>query len=223
MTTYRDIVTDVSTYLVDQERNFEFTHWSEAELKTYLQDAIRVVAMNAREFFVRESTVQLSPGTRQVLGEGCSLSSVVGLVDKYGNVKAPMRRTSHRAATTLARPVCAASGPYTPRTYSIDTADARSFYVQPPVPQDGSYELQVNCYAAPSVDSLDQAAEVPGDLVPIIKEFMLYYAYTQDTESVPAREFGATHWQNGVTLLAAYVSRPALAKVMAQMPHEVPA
>ena len=42
----RTIVEEVSRYLVDQEPDFEFAHWSEQDVLTYLQDALLQALMH---------------------------------------------------------------------------------------------------------------------------------------------------------------------------------
>lgn len=223
MTTYRQVVEEVSEYLVDQERGYEFTHWSEDEVRAYLQDALRIFAMNAKHLFVTRKEVTLRPGAHQTLGAGCAeLHSVLGLLDRRGEIVAPMRRTSHRAATTIARPMCRGAAGYRPTTYAVDTGDARSFVISPPAPAGSQEKVAVMCFSPPVVHSLDEEFPAPDDAIPIIKELMLYYAYGQDTESVPARDYQKTHWANGVTLLGAYTGRTAIQKTVAQTPSEVP-
>ena len=90
MTTYRHIVEEVSEYLVDQEENFEFMHWSEDEVRTYLQDALRILALNAKHLFVHERLVALKAGAFQSLGPGCELQSVRGVVNRRGELVSTM-------------------------------------------------------------------------------------------------------------------------------------
>lgn len=223
MTTYRSIVREVSEYLVDQETGFEFTHWSEDEVTTYLQDALSILAMNLKHLFVKSRDVELVEGTHQQLGQGCEMRSVVGSVDRNGALLGFARRTSHQAATLLARPECAPSRQergYTVRSYHLDPGAPESFYVSPPAP--AGARVKVACFAVPRIDSLDEEIAVPFELVPVLKEFMLYYAYGQDTESVPARDYQKTHWANGVSLLAAAGVNRALVSAIAAHPSEVP-
>lgn len=223
MTTYRQIVNEISAYLVDQEPEYEFTHWSEDEVRTYLQDALRILAMNAKRLFVSRKIITLQPGAHQTLDPGCAeLHSVLGAVNRRGEVVAPMRRASYRAATSIARPTCAGAGGYRPTTYSVDSGDARSFVISPPAPAGGREKVAVMCFAPPVIHHLDEEYPAPDDTIPIVKELMMYYAYGQDTESVPARDYQKTHWTNGVSLLGAYVGRPALQTTVAQTPSEVP-
>lgn len=223
MTTYRSLVQEVSEYLVDQEAGFEFTHWSEDELTAYLQDAISIVAMNLKHLFVRERDVELTPGSQQRLGQGCEMRSVLGTVDRNGKLLGFARRTSHQAATLLSRPECSPSRSprgYQVRSYHLDPGNPDTFYVTPPA-QAGT-RVKVACFSTPRVRSLDEEVAVPFELIPVVKEFMMYYAYGQDTESVPARDYQKTHWSNGVALLAAARENRALVADVASHPAEMP-
>ena len=224
MTTVRTVVEEVSTYLVDQEPEFEFTHWSEVEILTYLQDALRILAMNAKHLFVSDKVITLRPGENQTLAAGCDeLRSVQGNVDRHGNLTTSTRRTSLRAAQTINRPMCGASEEgYRVGTYQMDPGNPKTFNVQPPVPTRGTHRVLVSCYGVPLIRSVEEELPVPDTVIPIVKEFMMYYAYGQDTESVPAREYQRTHWSNGAALLAAYKTNPTAILTVPQTPAEVP-
>lgn len=223
MTTYRSIVREVSEYLVDQEPEFEFTHWSEDELMAYLQDALSIIAMNLKRLFIRERDVELVEGAMQRVGDGCELQSVLGTVDRNGHLIGFARRSSHRAATQVGRPLCVPSRSprgYTVRSYHLDPGNPDVFYVEPPAP--AGARMKVSCFTAPRINSLDEEVAVPLELVPLLKEFMLYYAYGQDTESVPARAFQEVHWNHAVALLEAARAGRALVPGMPTHPAEVP-
>lgn len=204
----RRIVEEISKYLVDQEPDFEFEHWSEAEILTYLRDAINIVSMNLKSMFTNTVPMRLSPGSLQRLPAGCSqLVSVLGMKNRDGSIRLTARRTSTRNVGLLKREPCSTGGNdpanYRVDEYQIDTSDLRSFIVSPPVPEGSSAEVYISCFGPPTLNSLDDELAIPDHLIPIIKEFMLYYAYGVDTESVTTRDYADRHWKNGVTLLAA--------------------
>lgn len=207
MPTLRTIVEEVSKYLVDQEPDFEFEHWSEDEILTYARDAMRIIAGNLKSLFVNQTTVTLQPGTLQRLPEGCTLVGVLGTVRRDGTVNVTARRTSNRTLGLLRGKVCAPSRQegdgYEVSEFQVDSSNSRTFYVQPPVPAGTAPQISVSCFGAPAIKSLDQEFDFPDHLIPALKEFMLYYAYGVDTESVPARDYMKVHWQNAVTLLGA--------------------
>lgn len=217
MTTLRVIAEEISRYLVDHEEDYEFTHWTEDDILDYSRDALRIVAMNLKAAFTANKVVDLQPGTLQTLPMGCAeFVSVVGNVDKHGVLTDTVGRTSLRATQMLHRPVCQRSdaGPgYRVSSWQYDLSSLASFYVQPPVPNNAKAKVMIVCYGVPRLLSLDDELAVPEHLIPILKEFILYYAYGRDTESVPARQYAELHWKNGVALLGAERQSPAVATV----------
>ncbi len=223
MAKLREVVEQVSTYLVDQEECFEFTHWSEDEVLTYLQDAVRILALNLKHLFTVDKVVTLQPGSYQKLGAGCSeLRGITGSVDRNGQLTSFAHRTSLRAATTINRPVCQSRGGWKISSYQLDAGNLQGFYVSPPVPDTGTYRIMVSCYDVPTFVSLDEELPLPEETIPILKEFMLYYAWGRDLESVTTREHRDKHWANGVALMGAYKANPTMVPTVAQQPAEVP-
>lgn len=222
MTTLRLVAEEVSRYLVDQETDYEFTHWTEADILDYTRDAARVLAMNLKNSFTTNKVVELQPGALQTLPAGCSeFVSVVGNVDKHGNLTDTVGKTSMKWQQTLSRPVCQRSGNgtgYKVTSWQFDVTNLNAFYVQPPVPPGQSPEVMIACFGIPPVESLDDELPIPDHLIPILKEFVMYYAYGRDTESVPARQYAEMHWKNGVMLLSSEKQAPAALLTEAGVP-----
>ena len=226
MPTLRDVVVEVSQYLVDQEPDFEFTHWEESDILTYLQDALRILSINLKYLFVSDKVIDLKPGSYQQAAAGCSdIRAVLGSVDKYGTPTSGARRTSLRAAQTINRPICQPAGgehEYRVTNFQLDPGNPKTFFVQPPVPARGKHRALVSCFSVPRLTSLGQELPVGDQYIPILKEFMLYYAYGRDTESVPARDYQKIHWDRGAQLLAAAKGTQLAVLTVAQNPVEVP-
>lgn len=220
----RLIVEEVSQYLVDQEPDFEFAHWSEPEVLTYLQDAVRILAVNLKHLFTADKTISLRPGSRQKLGPGCKeIRQVIGSVNRSGDLISSARRTSLRASQTINRPHCpSGASPYRITSFRLDAGDLTSFYVDPPVPATGNYKALISCYDVPRFNGLDDELNLPDETIPVLKEFMLYYAYGRDMESVTTREHRDRHWNNGVALLTAYKANPTMVPTVPTQPAEVP-
>lgn len=227
MTTLRQVAEEISRYLVDQEEDYEFTHWTEVDILDYCRDAARIVAMNLKASFTTNKVMDLKPGSLQTLPAGCSeFVSVVGNVDKYGVLIDTVGRTSFRAQQTLHRPLCVRSdaGPgYRVSSWQFDVSNLSAFYLQPPVPAGIKARIMIACYGIPTIRSLDDELPIPDSLIPILKEFILYYAYGRDTESVPARQYADMHWKNGVTLLSGEKQAMAVQLSVASIPAARPA
>ena len=206
MTLLRTVVEEISTYLVDQEPEFEFEHWTEAELVTYARDAARILALNFKSDYVARKVVTLQPGGKQTLPPGCDkFVSLDGMVGKDGAVIGAARRTSTGSIGTLRVPACAPTkgAKYQLTSWQFDLSDQRSFFVDPPVPPREQVRVAIRCFGPPAIEGLDVELPIPDYQIPILKELMLYYAYGVDTESVPARQYMDTHWRNAAALIAA--------------------
>lgn len=206
MTTLRTVVEEISKYLVDQEPDFEFEHWSEEELVTYARDAARILALNFKSDYVRRKVITLQPGAKQTLPRGCDrFVSAEGQVGKDGVTLSLLRRTSTGALGTLRVPACSPSKgqKYLVGSWQFDLTDQRSFYVEPPVPRGETVRLAIACFGTPQVEGLDEELDIPDHQLPILKELMMYYAYGVDTEGVPNRQYMEAHWNNAVALIGA--------------------
>lgn len=200
----RELVAEVSKYLVDQEPGFEFTMVSEDELASYLRMAVQLFASHNKELFQNRHEVKLVPGAIQELPYECEeMNDVYGVRGADGEIDTQIRRTDLRLAQAVRRPVCRVSveGEYKLDSYQYDPSNPRVIHVDPPIPADVDATLIVTCYGVPEVTNLEEAIMVPSSARPILFEFMLYYAYGVDSESVPARDRSNTHFQNGLTLM----------------------
>ena len=206
MTTLRTVVDEISTYLVDQEPGFEFEHWTEEELVTYARDAARIIALNFKSDYVRRKVITLQQGAKQTLPSGCErFVTADGQVGKDGAITSMLRRTSTGSLGTLRVPACPTpkGQKFRVSSWQFDLTDQRSFYVDPPVPPGETVRLAISCFAPPRVEGLDEELDIPEHQIPILKELMMYYAYSVDTESVPNRQFMEFHWNHAVALIAA--------------------
>lgn len=204
----RALVEEVSNYLVDQDPDFPFEHWTEDDLLHYFRLAVEIVANAQREKFIKRTSMPLVAGSLQTVPEAChDVSSVLGQADSKGRVKSFPRQTSKNALHLVGKIGCkdchaeASSSDYTMDSWSYDPNDNNILYVDPPVPDGVTGTLELMCFSPPKIDSIDSDVDLGSQLRPVIFELMLYYAWGVDTESVPSRDRSAVHWNNAFTLL----------------------
>lgn len=212
MLTVGVVARELSDYLVDQEPGYEFEHWTEENLLTYIRDALRILVLNFKGEFTTTRRLALQPGGRQALPRGCdSFVSVSAQVSKSGRVMSYLRRASSATIGVLGVAPCpAGKRGYRARTYQADSSDKRTFVIEPPVPEGEIVYADVQCVCPPDVSSFESELALPSYLIPILKELVLYYAYGTDQESVTARAYSETHWKNAAALIGAERALPAV-------------
>lgn len=203
----RQLIDEVSTYLVDQDPYAPFEHWSETDLLNYLRLAVALVASTQKDKFTQRVRTQLVAGAVQTMPPSCvEFQRVVGQVGLAGDLISYPRRAYGNDLHLQGKIGCRdclirADGEYEISSWSYDSADTSVFYVEPPVPNDVAVEVEIACFVPPTVDTLDSAIPLGLHYRPALFELMLYYAYGVDTESVPSRDRAAVHWNNALMLL----------------------
>lgn len=215
MTTVGILATEISDYLVDQEPGFEFEHWSERAVLTYIRDALRILVLNFKGEFTKTRRIQLQPGVRQVLPADCDeFVRASAQVDTRGKSVSYLRRASSATIGVLDSTACPPGrAGYRARTYQYDSSNKREFIVEPPVPEGAVFWLEIQCVQVPAVDSFDSVLELPAHLIPALKELVLYYAYGVDQESVTARAYSDAHWKNAAALISVERATPPIDNV----------
>lgn len=207
MISARTLIDEVSRYLVDQDPDAPFEHWSEDDLLTYLRLAVGVVASLHKDNFMRRTIIHLVEGRVQDVPADCDeLTSVLGQPNEHGVLVAFPRRTAVaglNVAGIVGCPDCEkkSAGAFKVDSWQYDENNPRILYVTPPVPAGADARLELSCFQAPSVAGMDSEIPLGAHFQPAIFELMLYYAYGVDTESVPSRDRAAAHWANAQALL----------------------
>jgi hypothetical protein len=203
----QDLITQSAAYLSDNELGYEYEHWSQADLYGYYRLAVALVAGVKREYFTQQIEVPLVPGAMQTLPPPCE-----NVVDRRISSASGRRLRVLTGALheTVNLPTCSPSGVSAPSAVSFVPGNARAFVVDPPATT-GAEPVTVTCFAPPQITSPDADVNIPETLRPAIFELMLYYAFGVDTESVPARDRSAQHWNNAMLLLGAASSRKSSA------------
>lgn len=188
------LIAEVARLLNDAEPGYEHIRWTRPDLLVYLNDAQRQVYLYRPELYARTELFPLAPGARQgPLPEGCQLQKVIGSSPGGGRA----RKVDDGLLQAFADSGCRPSGPcgddYRVSGYSFTPQDPMSFFVDPPVPDDGqTYTVALVCQQTPEAITLAQldapnpaasALVTPARMHNALIEWMLYRAYSVDMES----------------------------------------
>lgn len=209
------VIVSVAKLLNDYEPGYEHIRWTRLDLLDYLNDAQTQLYVLRPAAFTRTETYILRSGTLQgPLPDGCQLQRLVGSGDGTRARKVDDGLLQAFAGFGC-KPACAL-GAYRVSGFSFNPEDASHFFVDPPVPDDGSrYTVTITCQQAPRLivaDDLDtpmppppaapaDQLDAPGSLRNALIEWMLYRAYSVDMESAQSATKQALHLQTFNTML----------------------
>jgi len=190
----QSVVWELAGLLNDREADFEHVRWQELDLLEYINDAIMQAYLVRPQLFAHVEDMDLVPGSLQTLPEGCQLQNVMGS-DGTAN---PARKLDDKMLAIYAGLACGACacGPYKLDGYGSSASDPNTFWVDPPVPDDGQvHTAKILCLQEPDeiVATLDGSGAVTGYVPPnlpikgklhnAVIEWSLYRAYSVDMES----------------------------------------
>lgn len=202
------LIQRISAYLTDDEPGYEFTHWTEEDLTTYFDLALKVLTIAVPELARGTCTFNASSGSVTELPECCEnfLGIVSVRVDgqtlPYQPRRVTARANRYAACTTPAkhntlRPD--GRSRYQMDSWSYDPQEGGNVYITPPVPEDASVEITARCVKALTVT--DGQVSIPSRYETILFELMLYYAWGVDIESPASRDRSATHYKVAMDLM----------------------
>lgn len=228
----RTLIDEVTTYLLDDgetmgyDSSYRNEHWREEELLTYFRLAVSIVASMQRDKFVKRVSVPLVSGAVQTIPEQCRESvKVLGQTDDTGKIVSFPRKTPTSAMHLYGKVGCrdctasVSADNYRVNSWQYDEDDPNTLYVEPPVPDGANATLEITCFVPPTVSDADDSVDLGDQLRPAVFELMLYYAYGRDTESVPARDRSAMHWNNAVSLLGGDIQAQKNRYVLSRTPE----
>lgn len=184
-----DLALEVARLLNDAEPGHEFVRWHKSELIEYANDAATQITLWRADEFSQARTIDLQPGSRQVMPDGFMFfNRVIATIDQYGVEHGQPPLTDYRAARVASiwfEPACdTESGqPYVIQSYSIDSDDDHAFYVYPPVPVGAKVKAIVACVVLPEHVDAKTALPINAIYHNAVIEWMLYRAFSKDTES----------------------------------------
>lgn len=197
------IIAEISRLLNDQEENYEFLRWSEAELQEYVNDGIAQVAMLKPDAFSKSIDVPLKAGYLQELPkEMTQLIDVLGSKNESGCMSAkPLKNDKN--LFDVSRNYFSfcnkgkSRGNYEVKGYSVDPNNPHTIFVNPPVPAGEEASLTVYGVVLPDGDSPD----IPKKYHNAVIEWALYRAFGKDLESAADNQLSQQHLQHFYSIL----------------------
>lgn len=193
-----DLVEEAARFVADYEPDYEFTRWTEQNWFDAFRYALSMLVLVRPGEFTQTHRVKLQPGSRQTLPSGC---------DRMLSTVDPLREVKRENLGLMAgRPDCTPEfkGEYKPTSYSFDKHDHRAFYVHPDVPDAADAHMTIACSFTPWPEHEQQDVDVDNRYRSVVLDFMLWYAFGFDTESVPSRNRAQAHFEAATKALGVY-------------------
>lgn len=163
--------------------------WPVAELVRYLNDGQREVVLYRPDSMVTNATVTLSGGAKQTLPSNGS--KLIDVIRNTSGNKRSVRMTSRNILDTQTPSWYNLTGVTEILHYMYDPRDPKVFYVYPPAASTGaSVDLVYSAYPSDITEPADGAVysavtgniSLPDIYANILADYILYRAYTKDTE-----------------------------------------
>lgn len=187
MAVIADIIREVSLDLNDQEPGHEYVRWPFVQLHSYLREGLIDVSYRLKDLFTSSVVVEVESG--EYWQKACTCTKVlrvVGLSTPQGRITRRLRRYLDTdefiwaGAPEAPCPVQRGKD-YLPHGYSINAEDHSRFRLIPSVPYGEKRHVVIECYRQPTGN--DKHSSVPDEIVPMLKQWMLYRAMMVDSEN----------------------------------------
>lgn len=173
--------------------------WTEAELLDYINDAMRQVVMFRPDSNAKNEAVQLVTGTKQTIpASGIRLLRVVR---NMGGGSTPGKAIREISRLTLDAEIDgwheAANHGSIVRHYVFDDVDPRTFYVYPGLATGITAYVEIIYSANPTtVDDAADPLDLKDQYINPVLDWVLYRAYTKDTDYAGNMNRAAAHLQS---------------------------
>jgi hypothetical protein len=185
-----DIVESASFILADQEDGHEYTSFPQDVLRSFACQILPLLAQVHPEKFTKPKTVRLGVGSEHDLGDHCgsvvsvSSFSLNGATVPAGKVEdaALLRRFAQWPTRCVS---CHGKAPSQIK-FAIDPDNPSTLVIDPPVGHDDDMAVNIQCRDEASL-TRDPSAPMPdkaADLIPAIREWVLFSATSTDDEMV---------------------------------------
>lgn len=175
--------------------------WPDEELLGWLNDGQREIVLYKPNTFVRNTSVRLSTGTKQGLpADGVQLIDVVRNMGTNGSTAGRAIRITMREILDSQIPNWHTETPDNEvKHYMYSMLDPKNFYVYPPNTGNGYVELVYG--AAPTDATLNSTITLDDIYQTILVDYILYRAYSKDTEFAADVNRASSHQQAYLTAL----------------------
>lgn len=178
--------------------------WTSAQLIAWLNDAQRTIALVRPEVSTVTAAVKLAAGTRQSIpAAGIKLLDVTRNMGSAGTTPRKAIRLVDRAAKDAASPDWHREhASPSVREYAVDRRTERDFWVSPPVTSYSDVYVEITYTVAPTAVTLT-TDDISVDEIysPAMVEWMLYRAFSRDSESTPNAARAAAHMERFYVLM----------------------
>jgi len=173
--------------------------WPISELVRYLNDGQREVVLYRPDSMVTSTSRSLATGTRQTLPNG---SKLIEVVRNTGGTKRAIRMVNREILDAQTPGWHNLTGATDILHYMYDPRDPTVFYVYPPAATGASVEIVYAAYPVDIVEPADGAlyTAVAGNIsLPdiygnVIQDYILYRAYTKDSEYAGNAQRAQAHY-----------------------------
>ena len=193
MATVKSVIERISRRLEDQESGYTYAHWKEVDLLAAANYALRIIGQYQPRQFGEMKTFDL-PSDGMLHTECASFLPPYTLLDRAGQRIRNLATTEETASAWDMKLCTGKGGPL----YLVSRAERE--YEAHPMNRGDNYKVRGLCITIPTMN-LDSQVPLTDDLVPVMDELMMYYAYSYDKTSSQYTGKGQAHWMNAMMLL----------------------
>lgn len=189
--TVASVISKVQTILQDTTG----IRWPDSELLGWINDGQREIVLYKPNAFVKNTSVQLTPGTKQTLpADGVQLIDVVRNMGANGATPGRAIRITMREILDSQVPGWHASATAAEvKHYMYTMLDPKTYYVYPPQPSSSPSYVEIIYGAAPTEAQLNSTITLDDIYQTILVDYCLYRAYSKDTEFAADQNRATAH------------------------------
>lgn len=211
-----EIVRQVSFDLNDQEVGYEYVVWPQHMLMAYLHEALMNLSQEFKHLYTVRKVVKVELGGDWQRACDCDvIERVIGEVTEDGKhvIRQLVKLTDTEEYTwdgnTGACPLRSPAD-YKMYGYQLSDVDDSAFRILPPLPRGGKpHYVLLECFSG--VPTVNEATNVPWQMVAMVKQWMLGRALAVDSENnQTAAQISANHFELYDRLLKQELARREL-------------
>jgi hypothetical protein len=193
------LVDTISDELNDREPGHEHVRWLLNDIFEYITEAIEQLALFKPDLFAVTQTIKLRPGAAQRIPTSIAkLMDVTNNIAVDGALGSPILRNDYNLIRYFNKTSCISKTATEVRSFSIDAANPRVFYVSP-VEQYPDQYVQILGQSSPQmIGSIDDDIVFTGGDAALyfnaMKDWALYRAFMRDTESQTSLQRARMHY-----------------------------
>ena len=169
--------------------------WPDSELIDWLNDGQREIVLYKPNAFIKNLAVRMAGGTKQSLpADGVQLIDVVRNMGTNGTTPGRAVRITMREVLDSQLPDWHSETPSSVvKHYVYSLLDPKNFYVYPPQPAAGQGYVELVYGASPADTTLAGTITLDDIYQNVLVDYILYRAYSKDTEYAADQNRAATH------------------------------